>query len=70
VNPLIRNLSSFGSCERCDDTGVISLDRVRIYEGHVYDRYAGTCDRCEEGERKRVAWACRRRSWRHDEVAA
>lgn len=66
----IRNITSFGSCERCDDTGTVPVELVRVYEGHRYDRFAAPCDRCEQGERRRVNWARQRRSWRYEETAA
>ncbi len=67
---MIRNITSFGSCETCDDSGVVAVDLELVFDGRSYDRWAGICDRCEEGERRRVSWARRRCSWRYDERGA
>jgi hypothetical protein len=68
---LIENITSFGSCEQCDDTGVVPVELVQVFDGHEYDRWAGTCACCQEGQRRRSSWVRRRRSWRYDcEVAA
>jgi hypothetical protein len=65
-----RNVSSFESCERCDDTGTVPVELERVYDGHVYTAWAAACPDCEEGERRRVSWARRRESWRFAEEAA
>jgi hypothetical protein len=70
MTPQVRNVTSFGSCQVCDDTGLMVDDKARVWRGTVYPHWCIPCVYCEAGSEKRLRLSRRRDNWRDREVAA
>jgi hypothetical protein len=66
MTAVIENLAGTGSCEACDDTGLVSAPAL-TFDGRVYPHWAEPCAFCEIGEAQRLRIASLRVSWRYRE---